>query len=136
MHANLNCLAKIRNQCNKTGKIFLIPEHTHTFFAKSEFLVSNYTNHIVLMYFLSIVNQDGYVIRCVSSVVAYWTESCSSQNIFSFMQQPCFILHYTKITIPMFCMLRKSITIHHCVALLQVVPPHKFVCLPCWHYRF
>jgi hypothetical protein len=34
---------------------------------------------------------------------------------------------------------KKSITIHHCTALLQVAlvstTPHKFVRPPCWYYR-
>jgi hypothetical protein len=44
-----------------------------------------------------------------------------------------------RITIPKVCIFRKSITINHCMALLQVallsITSHKFVRLPCWHYR-
>jgi hypothetical protein len=36
-------------------------------------LVSNYTNHVVLMSFLSTVDQYAYITRHVSPAVAYWT---------------------------------------------------------------
>jgi hypothetical protein len=51
------------------------------------------------------------------------------------------LLFYTmqRITPPKFYIFRKSITIHHCTALLQValvsIPPHKFVRPPCWYYQ-
>jgi hypothetical protein len=67
-------------------------------------------------------------------------ESWTPQNIFFFHSAAMLLLYIVQmITIPKFCIFRKSITIHHCVALLQValmsIPPHKFVCPPCWYYR-
>jgi hypothetical protein len=61
-------------------------------------------------------------------------------RIFFFHAATTLLLHIIqRITIPKFCILQKSITVHHCMALLQVslvlIPPHKFVCLPCWYYR-
>jgi hypothetical protein len=92
----------------------------------------------------SVINHYCYVMSHVSSVVAYWprTYGVAGSNpievcLFSFMQQ----LFYTKqrITAPKFCIFRKSFTITHCMALLEValvsIPPHKFVRLPCWYYR-
>jgi hypothetical protein len=44
-----------------------------------------------------------------------------------------------RITVPKLRILRKSITVYHCMILLQValvsVPPHVFVLSPCWYYR-
>jgi hypothetical protein len=59
----------------------------------------------------------------------------------SFFFHAAEMLFYMKqrIYFPKFRISRKSVSIHHCVALLQVVlvsiPPQKFVHPPCWYYQ-
>jgi hypothetical protein len=95
---------------------------------------------------LSSVNKYRYVTRRVSSVVAYWTrmlgvmrsKACQVKTFLSCSRHVA-MLHYTKNYFSKVLYFRKCITIHHSMALLQVVlvsiPPHKFVRPPCWYYR-
>jgi hypothetical protein len=97
------------------------------------------------MWSLSTVNQYLHITRHVSSVVVYWTHmhgvrGSSSGQAKTFFHAAAMLSFYIiqRITIPKSYIFQKSITIHHCMTLLQValvlIPPHKFVCLPFWHY--
>jgi hypothetical protein len=62
-----------------------------------------------------------------------------SKYFFSFMQLPCcYFTLYKELQNQSFVFFWKSITLHHCITLLQValmlIPPKKFVRLPCWYY--
>jgi hypothetical protein len=66
-------------------------------------------------------------------------EPRSTQNIFILScSRHVDILHYTKNYFSKVLYFPKAITIHHCMALLQValvsIPPHKFVRPPCLYY--
>jgi hypothetical protein len=99
------------------------------------------------MFSLSNVNQYRYVTRRISFVVAYGTPTQGVMGLNRVQVKTCFFhsvamfLFYIiqRITIPKFCISRKYITMHHCMALLQValvsIPPHKFVRPPYWYYR-
>jgi hypothetical protein len=94
---------------------------------------------------LNNINQYQYVIRlCGSVVVSYaWgrgIEHSSSLIFLSFNAAITWLFYITqRITLPVFCIFRTSLTIHRCTALLQVAlvltPLHKFVSPPCWYYR-
>jgi hypothetical protein len=90
---------------------------------------SNYTNRVVLMSSLSAVNQYGYITWCVNCVVAHWTRVLGLMGSNAGQVKTFFIFHATamllfyiiqRITTPKFCIFQKSITIRHCMALLQV----------------
>jgi hypothetical protein len=78
------------------------------------------------------------------AVVARWTRVhvvMGSNPGESFFYAAAMLLFYImqRITTPKLCIFRKSITLHHCMPLLQValvsIPPHRFVRPPCWYYR-
>jgi hypothetical protein len=68
-------------------------------------------------------------------------ETRLAKSKFFFFRADAMLLFYIiqRITIPKFSIFRKSITIQHCMALLQVglvsIPTHKFVLPPCWYYQ-
>jgi hypothetical protein len=80
---------------------------------------------------LSNINQYRHIVRCISSVAAYWSHTHGAAG--SNLGQILSCSHLLKL-----CIFRKSITMYHCMALLQValvsIPPHKFVCPPCLYY--
>jgi hypothetical protein len=66
-------------------------------------------------------------------------ETCSTQNIF-FHAAAMLLFHIIqRITVPKFCIFRKSISIHPYMSLLQValvsIPTYTFVRPPCSYYR-
>jgi hypothetical protein len=95
----------------------------------------------LLSFVLYVSHEIKYLKRSGSVLVSHaWCcriESWSNQNFYA----PTTLLFYILpiITFPKFCIFRKSIPIHYCMALLQVTvlstPPHKFVRPPCWYYR-
>jgi hypothetical protein len=79
------------------------------------------------------------------TVVAHWTLTvgvmwCNSDRVKTCFHAAAMLVFSVtqRSTIPKFCIFRKSITVRHCNALLQVtlvsIPPHKFVRPPCWYY--
>jgi hypothetical protein len=110
-------------------------------------LFPNYTNHVVLMSSLSNLNQYQHSIGRVFSVLTYWTRThgVTGSNrgdveiSFLSFSRHVVILHYRKNYYTKVSYFKKSISMHHRMALLQValmsIAPHKFVPQPCWYCR-
>jgi hypothetical protein len=90
--------------------------------------------------------QWQYVTVCVSSVAANWfhthvvTGLNPGQAGIFFIHAATMLSFYSiqRISITKFCTFWKSVTMYHCMVLLQValvlIPPYKYVRPPCWYY--
>jgi hypothetical protein len=85
------------------------------------------------------VNQQGYITKRLTSVVAHHTpcghgiEDWSSQNNL-FFHAAAMLLFYIVQRTAKVLVFSENLLPHHCMALLKVALPHKFIRPPCWYY--